>query len=169
MKQAWLKQNSSSVLVLLAVLALVLLMGVQMRQRGNPNPVAYPGPSGLPQVVLKENGVHQYVVTGRINGEPVEFLVDTGCADVAMSYWLAQRLRLPLQQGEMHVTGNGNVQGWSARLDSVDVGGLIVRQVNATVLPNLQGGQVLLGMAYLRHMEVILAGGEMTLRPDVNR
>jgi aspartyl protease family protein len=29
----------------------------------------------------------------------------------------------------------------------------------------MQGDQVLLGMAYLRHMELMLRGGEMTLRP----
>ncbi|WP_419467474.1 hypothetical protein [Allochromatium tepidum] len=50
---------------------------------------------------------------------------------------------------------------------SVDVGGLVAHQVKATVLPNMAGEQVLLGMAYLKHIEVWLAGGQMRLRPYV--
>ncbi|AFL74392.1 retropepsin-like aspartic protease family protein [Thiocystis violascens] len=157
-------------LSLLTVLGSLLVLVVSHTQRlgyPNPNPIADPGVSGLPQVVLKQNDVHQFVVGGRMNGERVEFLVDTGAAEVCMPYAVARRLNLPLSPGVISKTGNGNVQSWSAQLDSVDVGGLVASQVKATVLPNMQGEQVLLGMSYLRHMELVLAGGEMTLRPFV--
>lgn len=163
---SWIKKNFG--LVSFSVLCLVAILVVtQSGRRGNPNPhpVAYLGPGGVPQVVLKQNELSQYVATGRINGEEVELLVDTGSADVALPYRVAQGLKLRLSPGGVSKTGNGNVRGWSAWLDSVDVGGLRASQVKATVLPNMAGDQVLLGMAYLRHMEVVLAGGEMTLRP----
>lgn len=156
----------------LATLSLALLLVMSLTgRRGNPNthPVAYLGSDNIPQVVLKQNQVSQYVTNGRINGEEVEFLVDTGSVDVAMPLRVAQRLKLPLAPGSLSKTGNGNVQSWSASLDSVEVGGLAANQVKATVLPNMQGEQVLLGMAYLKHMEVTLAGGELTLRPYVSR
>ncbi len=135
------------------------------RENPNPNPVAYLGVGNVTEVVLKENQVNQYVVTGRINGVAVDFLIDTGAVDVAMPYGVAQTLGLTLRPGGVSKTGNGDVRTWVARLASVDVGGLVAHELNATVLPNMQGDQVLLGMAYLREMELSLRGGEMTLRP----
>ncbi|NEV63310.1 retropepsin-like aspartic protease family protein [Thiorhodococcus minor] len=139
----------------------------QTGTRGNPNPhpVAYLGPAGTPEVVLEENQVNQYVTTGRINGARVEMLVDTGSVDVAMPYRVAQALDLKLTPGGISKTGNGNVRSWSAWLDRVDVGGLVAERVKATVLPNMHGDQVLLGMSYLRLMEVVLSDGRLTLRP----
>lgn len=134
----------------------------------NPHPVMQPGPNGASQVVLKANRVHQYVANGRINGEPVEFLIDTGAADVVVPYQVAQRLNLRLSSGGLNVTGNGSVQGWTSTLNSVDIGGLTARSVRATVLPNMLGDQILLGMAYLKEIELSLARGEMTLRAALN-
>jgi aspartyl protease family protein len=151
----------------LVSLALILLMRdfSARRDNPNPNPVAFLGPGDVPHVVLKENQVSQYVASGRINGHPVEFLIDTGAVDVAMPYIVSQTLGLTLRPGGVSKTGNGDVRTWTAHLDSVDVGGLAAYGLSATVLPNMQGDQVLLGMAYLRHMELVLRGGEMTLRP----
>ncbi|MBK1721454.1 retropepsin-like aspartic protease family protein [Thiocystis violacea] len=165
---SWLRQYRGLILLSTCGVAVAVLLS-QTGTRGNPNPhpVAYLGDAGIPQVVLKQNQVSQYVTTGRINGEAVEFLVDTGSADVAMPYRVAQKLALRLNPGGVSKTGNGNVQSWSAWLDSVDVGGLEARQVKATVLPNMHGDQVLLGMSYLKYMEVVLAAGELTLRPLV--
>lgn len=169
MKMPWLSRYRG--LIILSVFGVAIAVALaQTGTRGNPNPnpVAYLGESGIPQVVLEQNQVNQYVTTGRINGDRVEFLIDTGSVDVAMPYSVAQSLGLQLTQGGVSKTGNGNVRSWSAWLDSVDVGGLVASQVKATVLPNMHGDQVLLGMSYLKHMEVVLAGGRMTLRPYVN-
>ncbi|MTW19672.1 retropepsin-like aspartic protease family protein [Allochromatium palmeri] len=157
------------VVIALLGLAIVLVLS-QVGRRGNPNPrpVAYLGSDGVPEVMLEQNQLDQYVVTGRINGERIEFLIDTGSADVALPYAVAQRLGLRLHPGAVSKTGNGNVRSWTAWLDSVDVGGLVAQQVKATVLPNMAGEQALLGMAYLKHMEVWLAGGQMRLRPYVS-
>lgn len=151
-----------------AVLLILLVRDLTARRENpNPNPVAFLGPGAVPEVVLKENGVSQYVTTGRINGIPIEFLIDTGAVDVAMPYLVAQTLGLILQPGGVSKTGNGDVRTWVARLESVDVGGLVAYDLNATVLPNMPGEQVLLGMAYLKRMELHLRGGEMRLRPAV--
>ncbi|WP_232424090.1 retropepsin-like aspartic protease family protein [Imhoffiella purpurea] len=150
--------------------ALMVAVVLSSGGRGNPNPrpVAYLGEGGVPEVVLEQNDFSQYVATGRINGKKVEFLVDTGSVDVAMPYRIAERLGLQMTPGHVSKTGNGNVQSWVAWLDSVDIGGLAVDRVRATVLPNMQGDQALLGMAYLKHLEVMLSGGRMTLRPYVS-
>jgi aspartyl protease family protein len=121
--------------------------------------------AGRPQVVLARNRVGHYVASGRINGEPVVFLVDTGATDVALPLPVARRLDLPLGAERLSKTANGTVRTWSTRLDSVDLGGLEVRRVRASVLPNMPGQEVLLGMSYLKHFELIQRDGTLTLRP----
>lgn len=164
---ALLRTHAPKVLLLGAVLSLVAVVAVQLLDRANPNPrpVAYLGAGGIPQVMLQSNSVDQYVTAGSINGLPVRFLIDTGAADVAMSQRMAQQLNLTLKSGGLSKTGNGVIASWSARLDQVEVGGLAVHDVRATVLPNLGGQEVLLGMAYLKHFDVRLADGRLWLRP----
>ena len=151
-------------------LALLVMFfnGVIERQRNpNPDPVADASASqpGVPQVVLRRNRSGHYVAGGRINGKPVVFLVDTGATDVALPLPLARRLGLALRPGGISQTANGTVETWSARLDSVDLGGLVARNVRASVLPNMPGEEVLLGMSYLKHLELIQRGETLTLRP----
>jgi aspartyl protease family protein len=67
----------------------------------------------------------------------------------------------------MSQTANGMVQTWTTRLDSVDLGGLVARNMRASVLPNLPGDEVLLGMSYLKQLEMIQRGDTLTLRPHL--
>ncbi len=152
------------------VLGLALLVlffnGVIERQRNpNPDPVAGTAQTGVPQVVLRRNRAGHYVAGGRINGQPVVFLVDTGATDVALPLSLARRLGLALRPGGISQTANGTVETWSTRLATVDLGGLVARNVRASVLPNMPGDEVLLGMSYLKQLELIQRGETLTLRP----
>jgi len=114
--------------------------------------------------VLQRNRFGHYVANGRINGEPVVFLVDTGTTDVALPLQVARRLRIPLGQPHMAKTANGNIRIWSARLDSVDLGGLTARQALVSVLLNMPGEEVLLGMSYLKRFDLLQRGNTLTLR-----
>lgn len=138
---------------------------IERRVNPNPDPVAEVTQAGIPEVVLRRNRAGHYVAGGRINGEPVVFMVDTGATDVALPLALARRLDLPLRPGGISETANGRVETWRTRLDSVDVGGLVLRDVRASVLPNMPGDEVLLGMSYLKHLELIQRGDTLTLRP----
>lgn len=149
----------------LALLVMFFNGMIERQTNPNPNPMAESGPQGLPQVTLQRNRSGHYVTGGKINGEPVVFMVDTGATDVALPLGLARKLGLKLRQGGVSVTANGNVQTWRTRLESVDVGGLVLRNVRASVLPNMPGNEVLLGMSYLKHLELIQRGDTLTLRP----
>lgn len=148
---------------------LVMLFNGLMERQGNPNPhpVAQVTEAGIPEVVLRRNRAGHYVTGGRINGTPVVFMVDTGATDVALPLGLARRLDLSLRPGGISMTANGQVETWRTRLASVDVGGLLLRDVRATVLPNMPGEEVLLGMSYLKHLELIQRGDTLTLRPHL--
>lgn len=150
----------------LALLAMFFNGMIERQHNPNPEPVAMHG-GGLPEVRLERNRAGHYVAGGRINGEPVRFLIDTGATDVALPLHVAERLSLPLRPGGISKTANGTVRTWTTRLDTVDLGGLVARQVRATVLPNMPGDEVLLGMSYLKHLELIQRGRILTLRPHV--
>ncbi|MBK1643547.1 TIGR02281 family clan AA aspartic protease [Thiocapsa imhoffii] len=150
----------------LALLAMFFNELIERRENPNPSPVMV-SDQGIPEVRLERNRAGHYVTTGAINGVSVRFLVDTGATDVALPLALAQRLSLPLRPGGMSKTANGMVRTWRTQLDSVDVGGLVGRNVRATVLPNMPGNEVLLGMSYLKHLEMVQRGRVLTLRPHV--
>ena len=67
----------------------------------------------------------------------------------------------------MSQTANGNVRTWKTRLNSVDLGGLTLHGVPASVLPNMPGDEVLLGMSYLKRFELLQRGDTLTLRPPL--
>ncbi|MBK1709022.1 retropepsin-like aspartic protease family protein [Marichromatium gracile] len=122
-------------------------------------------PDGVPSVVLERNRAGHYVADGRIDGEPVRFLVDTGATDVALPLALARRLGLELRPGGISRTANGEVRVWRTRLARVELGGLIAHDVRAAVLPNMPGDEVLLGMSFLERLELVQRGETLTLRP----
>jgi aspartyl protease family protein len=148
----------------LALLVMLFNGLIERQTNPNPSPSAEIGVAGVPQVVLRRNRAGHYVATGRINGEPVVFMVDTGATDVALPLPLARRLGLRLASGGMSQTANGLVRTWRTRLDSVDLGGLVLHDVRASVLPNMPGDEVLLGMSYLKHLELIQRDGTLTIR-----
>jgi len=150
----------------IGLLLLLLLFQRLLRNQENPNQhlVATLDAAGQPQVILERNRAGHYVASGRINGKPVVFLVDTGATDVALPLAEARRLGLRLGARRMSRTANGDVLTWSTRLDSVDLGGLRASGVRASVVPDMAGHGVLLGMSYLQRFDLIQRGGTLTVR-----
>jgi aspartyl protease family protein len=148
------------------LLIVVLLFDGYLDRGHNPNPApqAQTGPDGVVEVVLQRNRSGHYVADGFIDGHPVVFLLDTGATHVALPLPLARRLELPLRPGGVGRTANGDVQTWVTRLEEVSLGGLKATGVTATVLPGMEGEEVLLGMSYLKRFELVQRGTTMTLR-----
>ena len=61
-------------------------------------------------------------------------------------------------------TANGTIKGARARIDMIDVGGLVVRDVDAMVLPDEALSENLLGLSFLSRLKrFAYAGGTMVL------
>ncbi len=151
----------------LALLVLVFQRFVDQRENPNRDLEFSLNSGGRHQVALVCNRAGHYVAPGRINGEPVVFMIDTGATDVALSLELAKNLDLRLGAGRISRTANGDVQTWAAVLNEVELGGLAAHRVRASVMPNMPGDQVLLGMSYLKRFELIQRDGTLILRtPD---
>ena len=111
----------------------------------------------LKQVVIRKNNNDQYLVNGSINGQSVQFLVDTGATSVAMNEMDARRLGLQYRidgKESQVVTAGGVNNSWVVKLDSVKVGEIQVSNVDAVVVQGGYPAQVLLGMTYLNHVKL---------------
>ncbi len=151
--------------LLLAVLTLFFSRVLEERQNPNRQPAGRVSDQGIREVELQRNPQGHYVATGAINGRPVTFLVDTGATDVALSESLARRLGLEKRGGAFSHTANGVVAVWQAVLDRVSLGVIELRNVRASILPDLKpADQVLLGMSFLKQLEMVQKGDTLILR-----
>jgi aspartyl protease family protein len=91
-------------------------------------------------------------------------MLDTGATGVAVPAPVAERLGLARGQRYRAQTANGVAVGYATRLDSVSVGEIELRDVQAGITPGLQMDQVLLGMSFLKHIEFTQRGDRLILR-----
>ena len=124
---------------------------------------------GFIEVKLVGNVQGHFVASGQINGQPVNFMLDTGATDVSIPADLAKRLKLEEGFGVTLSTANGLSQGYRTRIERLQLGDIVLHDVRALVAPGLQGDQVLLGMSALNKLEFTQRGGTMLLRQTTNR
>ena len=118
---------------------------------------------GVIEVTLEQNRGGHYVATGGINGRDVELVLDTGATAVAIPGALAADLGLE-RMGEVIVqTANGDARAYLTRLDEVRLGPIVMRDVRAVIQPTMQG-EVLLGMTFLRELEMVQRDRTLILR-----
>lgn len=113
-----------------------------------------PPPPGREIVISAGPGGH-FIAGGAINGQAVQFMVDTGATLVALSQGEAQRLGLDLKNARqgMAQTANGPVPAQQLQLARVRVGGVELRNVDAVVLPAAMP-HVLLGNSFLGRFQM---------------
>lgn len=121
-------------------------------------------PDGAVTLVLQRNRSGHFVASGMINGHPVTFLVDTGATTVAVPRRLAQALDLPQGRPLRLQTAAGTVQGAATVLNEVALGGIRIRNVRGVILPEAAGGAALLGMSFLKHLELTQRGDTLIVR-----
>jgi aspartyl protease family protein len=130
-------------------------------------PVPLPAQAGLRGVSIPRDGRGHFLTDARIDGQRVAFMVDTGASVVALNETSAARFGLRPSRGEYTAavtTANGTVKAARARLRMIDVGGLIVRDVDAMVLPDEALSENLLGLSFLSKLKRFeYANGQMVL------
>ena len=155
------------VLAWIAVLGLLTLyFGDVLDRQRNPNTRidTAVGAGGVREVRLRRNRMGHYVSAGTINGQPVEFLLDTGATGVAIPAAVAARLNLPRGRSIVTHTANGAARSYQTRLSEVGIGDIRLHGVDAAIAPGLQMREVLLGMSFLKHIEFTQRGNILTLR-----
>lgn len=95
------------------------------------------GGGGGTRIVLPVSSGGHFMTQGAINGRPVQFMLDTGATNVALSQADAQRIGLDYTKGQpvLMNTANGVTPGHRVKLGSVRVGDVEVYDVDAIVSP----------------------------------
>lgn len=104
-----------------------------------------------------------YHLAGKINGEAVNFLVDTGASYVAVSAVQARHLMLTGCEKMDSVTVNGVTNGCLSKAKSLTLGELVFSDVDVYVVDNTTHEHVLLGMNIIKMFKLEQAEGVMRL------
>jgi aspartyl protease family protein len=126
-----------------------------------------PSDAGLRTVSIPHDARGHFATEGRIDGQRIAFMVDTGASVVAFNESSAARFGLRPSRNDYRATvstANGTVKAAPTRLAMIDVGGLIVRDVDAMVLPDEALSENLLGLSFLSKLKRFeYANGKMVL------
>jgi len=130
--------------------------------------LATQAPSDVRSISLTPDSRGHFLTEARINGQRVNFMVDTGASVVAVNESSASRFGVYPSRGDFTAnvtTANGTIKGARTRLAMVDVGGLVVRDVDALVLPDEALSENLLGLSFLSRLRRFeYSNGQMVLQ-----
>jgi aspartyl protease family protein len=130
-------------------------------------PVETPLQNGFRSLSIPRDSRGHFLTEGRIDGQRLDFMVDTGASVIALNEKSAARFGLRPQRGDYNATvatANGTIKAARTRLAMVELGGLIVRDVDAMVLPDEALSENLLGLSFLSKLKRFeYAGGKMVL------
>ena len=170
-----------SIMIIAAIMAGLGIFMAQVASKMAPTPVsantvglagqaapAMPQPqSGLRTFSIPRDPRGHFATVGRIEGQRIDFMVDTGASVIALNESSAARFGLrptPGQYNATVTTANGTLKAARTRLAMVEVGGLIVRDVDALVLPDEALSENLLGLSFLSKLKRFeYSNGQMVL------
>ncbi|MGL4445890.1 MAG: retropepsin-like aspartic protease family protein [Alsobacter sp.] len=123
--------------------------------------------SGIVVSLAHDNRGH-FTAEPQINGVRLQMLVDTGASVIALSAEDASRAGIFPNANDFRIpvnTANGTIKAASVRLREVQLGRIVVRDVEAVVMPQGRLGGSLLGMSFLRRLSSFnVSGGTLVLR-----
>lgn len=109
-----------------------------------------------------------YVAETVVEGRALRMLVDTGASIVALRESDARAAGVREDSGGRDYslsTANGIVRARGATIREMRIGPIILRDVEAVILPDAQLGSNLLGMSFLKRLRGFeITGRELTLR-----
>ncbi|MBL4762158.1 MAG: retroviral-like aspartic protease family protein [Gammaproteobacteria bacterium] len=146
--------------------ALIEYQGVEKEYRIGQQVGAAYAKAAKPKMLLNPDAKGMYWVDGRINGNGVRFLVDTGATYIAMSSTMAKRLhiRRPANTPEVTFsTANGLAKAYMVKLSTVEVGTIKLHNIEAGILEGDSPKEILLGMSFLQKLRIEQEGQLLTL------
>jgi aspartyl protease family protein len=117
---------------------------------------------GTSQIEINRSRDGHFHIDGRIQGNPVRFLIDTGASTVSISQSLANKIHLGCDVVSTFQTANGSVQGCSSRVSVLEFGPFSISDARVAILPNLTS-DALLGMNALHQVRMEQEGNRLRL------
>jgi len=117
---------------------------------------------------MKMDQSGQFFALGDINGHPVVLLADTGASFVMIPSQLAERMGLIQGKPVQINTAAGPVTQYLTTLDTLNIGSITLRNVTATIAPDMLYDKLVLGMNVLLslHMKTSIHGLELSLNDN---
>ncbi len=122
--------------------------------------------TGDPTVTLYADASGFFFADGKINNQPVRFLVDTGASSIAMSSATADRIRLDYSKGTPGIaqTASGIAQMVAVKLNSVSIGNIELYNIDASVIIGSFPTEPLLGATFLERLNMTRTGEKLELK-----
>jgi aspartyl protease family protein len=117
-------------------------------------------------VTIARDNRGQFMVEARVDGRRLQFMVDTGASMIALRESAAARLGIfpaPRDYTIRVQTANGIGRAAEIRLNTVEIDGIVVRDVRALVSPDNALGENLLGMSFLSRVKFSHDRGKLVL------
>ena len=164
--------RTASTLVLTGILVTIVLqlsrfdprLEMALPDMGLPQQVVEGGETRIP---LAADG--HYWLKAEVNGEPVNFMIDTGATLTAVSSKVADRVGLEPRRGGIPITlntANGTISAQIATMDELRFGNVAARGLDAVIAPNL-GDTSVIGMNLLSRLKGWrVEEGTMILTPN---
>jgi aspartyl protease family protein len=119
-------------------------------------PVETSAQAGVRSTSIARDSRGHFQTEGRIDGQRIGFMVDTGASVVALNETSAARFGFRPSRGDYNATvttANGTIKAARTRLATVELGSLVVRDVDAMVLPDEALSENLLGLSFLSKLK----------------
>ena len=117
------------------------------------------------EVILTRDPGGNYWANGKVNGEDVTFIVDTGATVVVLNKVQARALKIKLGNKEVEmITASKTETAYQVLLDTVSVGDIEVHDVPALITKHTYPQEPLLGMSFLQHINLSQENGRMILK-----
>jgi aspartyl protease family protein len=154
--------NKTTVLIIWIVLLIIttFIFNALLDDINNPNKQLSVSinENGHREIILERNKYGHYVATGKINGQSVEFLLDTGATVVAIPEHIAQQLNLKKGQDYLSQTANGNSLSYATTINTLALGDIVMTNVPASISTGMEFDEILLGMSFLKHLQITQQG-----------
>lgn len=126
-----------------------------------------PSRAGIRSVTIPRDSSGHFLTEGRIDGRRLGFMVDTGASVIALNERSAAQIGVRPRPSDYTAnvsTANGSIKAARTRLAMVDIGGLVVRDVDALVLPDEALSENLLGLSFLSKLKRFeMASGKLVM------
>jgi aspartyl protease family protein len=108
-----------------------------------------------------------FLTEASVDGQRLSVMVDTGASTIALNETSAARIGIrptPKDYTATVGTANGSVKAARAKIARIEVGPVVVRDVEALVLPDSALSENLLGLSFLSRLKRYeFAGGQLVL------
>ncbi len=114
------------------------------------------------EMTVKANANGHFIVRGEVNGEPVNFVIDTGATDIILSADDAERIGFRAHQldySKAYRSANGIVRGAPVQLRHLRIGQIEMYELPASV-NEVNIGISLLGMTFLKRLDGYEVSGD---------